>query len=255
MSERSSATDLIHREIDGEATPDEAAELKRKIAEDPGLRTEHERITTLSRSLAAVGQEEAPVGLVADVMRALRLRGSTRPNWLETWRAAFIGRPILAPALTLAVGIVVGALAVGLVGPSRFMARDMAAAGTILPAGRLDSLLQVDRQELIADGLRGEAIIQRRDGELLAELQLASQKPLQIELEFDPRMLAPLGFERETPSEEKVLLESGRVRFAHSGSGKYKLVLGLRGPAHPTMRLRVVGDAITLERMLAAGGD
>lgn len=255
MRERTSATDLIHREIDGEATPDEAAELKRKIAEDPGLRTEHERITTLSRSLAAVGQVEPPAGLVADVMRALRLRGGTRPGWLETWRAAFVGRPILAPALSLAVGIVVGALAVGLVGASRFMARDVSAAGTILPAGRLDSLLQVDRQELIADGLRGEAIIQRRDGELLAELRVESQKALQLDWEFDSSLLSPIAFEKETPAEGLVTLEPGHVRITHAGSGKYRLVLGLRGTGRTSIRLTVAGDGVALQRTLAAGGD
>jgi hypothetical protein len=255
MNERTNASELMHREIDGECTPEEAAELKRRLAQDSNLRSEHEKLTALSHSLAAVGQEEPPQGLVADVMRALRLRPSRGPSWLDVWRAAFGTRPMLAPALSLAVGILIGAFSVGLVGPSSFMAHDETAAGTILPADRLGSQLQVDRQELIAEGVQGEAIMKRRGDELSAELQIASQKPLQIDLEFDPRVLAPLAFERETPSEEKVLLEPGRVRFAHAGSGKYKLVLGLKSPADPAIRLRAVGDTIALERTLEAGGE
>ncbi len=255
MTERTNPSDLIHREIDGESSPADSAELRGRIAEDPGLRAEHARLTTLTRSLDAIGQEEPPAGFVADVMRAIRLGATLRPSWIETWRSAFARRPVLAPALSLAAGIVVGALAVGLVGPSRLMTRDDSAAGTILPAERLDSLLQVDRQELAADGLRGETIMQRRDGELLAELRLESQKTLQVDWEFDPGALTPLAFERGAPALGAVTLEPNRVRITQAGSGKYRLVFGLKGHARTAIRLTLMGEGILLERKLETGGE
>jgi hypothetical protein len=255
MKERANAAELIHREIDGEITPEESAELRRRVAEDSGLLTERERLGALSRSLAAVGLEEPPPGFVADVMRALRLRASERPRWIETWRAVFSRRPVLAPALSLAAGILVGALVVGLLGASRIMTRDDDAAGTILPASRRDSLRPVDRQELVADGIRGEVTTRRGGGELLAELHVESRTPLQIDWEFDQAALAPVAFERGTPTAGQVTLEPGHVRISQAGSGQYRLVLSLNDPSPATLRLSLTGGGIALERRLAAGNE
>ena len=255
MKERTHAEDLVQREIDGENSPAESAELQRRIALDPQLEGSADKLLSLSRSLAAVPQEDPPPGFVADVMRAIRTKGArVTGGWIETWRAAFGRRPALGYGLSLAAGIVLGALAIGALGPAALSTRDEAAVGTILPPGRLGSFREVDRQELASEGLRGEAVTRRGDRTVQAELRLESSKPVRLTLEFDANSFAPLGFGRSVAAEGDVVLEPGRVRIAHSGAGTYQVFLGTRSPKPAPLTLRVEGEGVFLERRLETSG-
>lgn len=251
MTERTNAEELLQREIDGENSPGESAELQRRIALDPKLKASADELLSLSRSLAAVGQEEPPQGFVADVMRAIRAKGArVTGGWIETWRAAFGRRPALGYSLSLAAGIVLGALAIGAFGPSALSIRDEAAVGTILPPGRLGSFREVDRQQLTSEGLQGEAVTRRGDRTIQAELRVESIQPVGLTLEFDANSFSPLGFGRSVAAAGDVVLEPGRVRIAHSGTGTYQVFLGARSPRPAPLTLKIEGEGVLLERRL-----
>jgi len=61
-------TELMHTVLDGEATPDEARELDRRLAADPAARAEFEALRSLFDGLSHVPQVYPPEGLVASVM-------------------------------------------------------------------------------------------------------------------------------------------------------------------------------------------
>lgn len=253
MREGGDASDLVQREIDGENTPEQSAELRRLMATDPGLAARHAELAALVRTLEAIGQEAPPAGLANDVMRAIRRGAGATSGPLGAWRSVLARRPVLGHAVSLAAGVAMGILSVGLVEPSRFYAREGAVSGTILPADRLASFGQLDRQGLSAEGVQGEAITRQGDGELLAELRVDSRAPLKLTLEFDPSILAPLAFERGEVGEGAVSLEPGRVRITHAGAGEYRFVMRRRRPAGTSLRLTVTGEGVALERSLAAG--
>jgi hypothetical protein len=62
---------LMHAVLDGEATPDEAAELERQLAENAAARTEFEQLRHLFDDLERVPLKHPPEGLVASVQAAL----------------------------------------------------------------------------------------------------------------------------------------------------------------------------------------
>jgi len=62
---------LMYAVLDGEATPDEAAELERQLAGNPAARTEFEQLRHLFDDLARVPLKHPPEGLVASVQAAL----------------------------------------------------------------------------------------------------------------------------------------------------------------------------------------
>lgn len=72
MREDADVSDLVQREIDGENTPEQSAELRRLMTTDPGLAARHAELAALVRALEAIGQEAPPAGLADDVMGALR---------------------------------------------------------------------------------------------------------------------------------------------------------------------------------------
>lgn len=62
---------LMHAVLDGEASPDETAELERRLAASPEARAEFERLRRLFDDLAGVPRRHPPEGLVAAVQAAL----------------------------------------------------------------------------------------------------------------------------------------------------------------------------------------
>lgn len=62
---------LMHSVLDGEATPDEAADLERQLAASPAARTEFEQLRHLFDDLARVPRQHPPEGLVASLQATL----------------------------------------------------------------------------------------------------------------------------------------------------------------------------------------
>jgi len=91
---------LVHAYCDGELDPANALALERRMAEDPRLAAERDRIEALKRAMGKLRRAPmAPPGLRAKVERAVGMR---RPAVRPTWSA-------LAASVVLAAAISVGA--------------------------------------------------------------------------------------------------------------------------------------------------
>jgi len=250
--------ELLHREIDGENAPEESAGLRRLTAARPDLRESYEALRRLVTDLGSLGEVEPPPGLALDVMQAIRNKATApRPSvgWLRVLSTAFAWRPTLGHAFSLAAGLLVGALAVGLAGPSRLSSRldGPSAAGTILPSGRLTSLRAIDRQEISEGGVRGEAVTRLAEGRLLAEVRIESGGPVDVTLEFDPAAFWPVGFEQDGTSLGEAVLGPGRLRLSQIGAGRCLLILGSSGSARPKVRLTLEAAGGLFKRDLRTG--
>jgi anti-sigma factor RsiW len=75
---------LVHAYVDGELDPASTMAIERRIAADPALAAERERVETLRRVLREqLPREAAPPGLQLRVRRAIGVdREHTRPTWL-----------------------------------------------------------------------------------------------------------------------------------------------------------------------------
>ena len=187
-------------------------------------------------------------------MRLIRAKGALGTGgWLKAWRSAFARRPAFGYALSLAAGVVLGAIGIGALDPSALSIRDEATAGTILPPDRLGAFREVDRQELASQGLRGDAVTRRGDRTVQTELRFESDRPVRLVVEFDANSFSPLGFGRSVAAEGDVVLEAGRVRIAHSGAGSYQVFLGVLSPKVAPLTLRVEGEGVLIERRLETG--
>lgn len=249
--------ELLQRELDGENTVEESAAIQKRLASDPGLRESYERLRRLHLALGRIGPADPPPGLAADVMRAVRSRAARAGGalgWLDSLRAPFVSRPAFGYALTLAAGILVGAVFVGFVAPPGLLARrDGPAAGTILPSERLAEPKPLDRQDLAAEGIRGDVVTKQADGRVVAEIRLESEAPLDVRLGFETGALSLLGFERSRLAPGEVRLAPGEVRIEGAGTGRYVVVLGVQGPSASRLRLSLEGKGVRVEKTLEAG--
>lgn len=246
--------ELLQRDVDGENTPEEAATLARLILESPALRAQHEALKRVVADLRRVGMAEAPAALAADVSRQVRRSTAHSSAGWSHIQDAFSRKPALGYAMTLAAGLVIGGMGVALSGPSALFSRDdtRAAAGAILPPGRIESTL--DRHRLSVAGIEGYAATRMSGEHLLAEIVIASGAPVQITLDFDRLRFAPVAFRLDDGARGEASLHGGRLRFEAATAGTYRLVLAPAGPERPSLRLRLQAPGALLEKDLAAGG-
>src|SRR5262249_56389912 len=90
---------LVHAYCDGELDPANALALERRMAADPRLAAERDRIVALKRAMTRLRPAAAPPALRARIERAV---GARRPAVRPTWSA-------LAASVVLAVAGSAGA--------------------------------------------------------------------------------------------------------------------------------------------------
>jgi hypothetical protein len=110
--------DLVNRDIDGVATPDEHARLLALMASDEDLRILHEDLTGLNAALSGVEQRKAPASLKHAIMREVeksayvphrpsvieRLTGAVQ-TWSNLQKTLMLAGGALAAVFVVAVGI------------------------------------------------------------------------------------------------------------------------------------------------------
>jgi anti-sigma factor RsiW len=115
---------LVHAYLDGELDPAHALEVERRLAADPALAAERERVEALRRVIAErLPRDAAPPGLARRIAAAVGVR-SRPPSSHPSWRA-------LAASVALAVFVSSGATWIALRPDSSDSTADMIVASHI----------------------------------------------------------------------------------------------------------------------------
>jgi hypothetical protein len=244
--------ELLQRDVDGENTPEESAALARLIRESPALRAKREALNRVVAELRRVRMAEAPQPLAADVRRQIHLTASRPSAGWGQLQAAFTRKPALGHVMTLAAGLVIGGMGVALSDPSALFSRADApsAAGAILPRGRLGAPDVLDRHHLSVAGIEGHAATRMSGGHLMAEVSIDSGGPVDVTLDFDPLLFAPVAFRLDDGARGAASLQAGRLQIAAAAPGTYRLLLAPAGPQRPSLRLRLQAPGALLEKDL-----
>ena len=224
--------DRLHREIDGETTPEESERLREELERLPEARARYDQLVRLVRTLESVPAEEPPLGFVAEVMRAIRARAlpsSTVARLSASFRQRFLLRPALGLSLTFASGLLVGAILAGMGDPGPLhLGGDLgSAAGTMLAPKGL-GLHEVDRARLTGKGFHGEASGWASPGQAEVRVHLEGEPPLELTLTFDRRELEPVGLERGRGALGEMRLGPGSLQVVAAGPGDYIVRLTAR---------------------------
>ena len=96
---------LIHAYVDGELDPANALEVERRIAADPALAAERDRVTVLRAALSRhFPRESAPAGLRARVEAIARPRTVERPSWRALAASVALAALVGSSATYVALG-------------------------------------------------------------------------------------------------------------------------------------------------------
>src|SRR5215470_14036018 len=96
---------LIHAYVDGELDPANALEAERRIAADPALAAERDRVTALRAALTRhFPRERAPASLRARVEAIARPRTVERPSWRALAASVALAALVGSSATYVALG-------------------------------------------------------------------------------------------------------------------------------------------------------
>ena len=233
--------DLLNGSIDGELSAVEQAELDEMIAGSENVRVLHGELEELVGVLNAVPDREPPEYLQQAIVASVRLPVDTTSNEKRGFFATWL------PAHWLPTGIAVAAGAVLTIGIYEMGSRPMTAedaanmVGTVVQNRTSERGELLDSVDINTDMLSGVVQLRSVEGLLVLDVQLNSDGPTNVCVDFSGRGLEFEGITRMQDIQDTVSVVNGSVNVASNGAQHYALKLrSIEGATgQPTAPLKV----------------
>ncbi len=245
--------ELLHKQLDGEATPAEEAELERLLADHGELRSRREELERLFGVLASTPAVVPTEGFAERILRGVRALPAYRPR--EPWTAALVRffQPGWRPAAYFAAGALAAVALVAAFAP-RLSLED--SAGTLLPEAHFVRGRVADRQVVqLQDGSATFRLRTAAAGIVWLEMDVRTESPLDVQLTFDPAELTPTGISF-APAGAHVVMDAALVHFENAARGDYRAAFSQRSAA-AAVSIRVADGSKVVDTRLQtnpAGG-
>jgi hypothetical protein len=224
--------ELIHLDLDGEASPAQRTELAQWIDRDAEARSLHDEMRSVHRALDHRDQVEPPEDLRAQIAEGVKRAVSAREETASRFSAApDRRRRILRLGFALAAALVL----VVLLAPALMKNVDPdQLRGTMAPrAGEDEGTSSVI--PIAGVGIEGTIFTATDGRELLMRPELASPREGRLEVRFDPReveLVSIVGASRPSNMEAgRVVVELGgdppELHFSRRGGGAVSLSLNI----------------------------
>lgn len=218
--------DLINGGIDGELSLAEQTELDELIASSEDVRNLHTEMTDFAGVLNSVPERDPPGYLQEAIISNVRLpvfaksTGEKR-GFFATW----------LPAHWLPTGLAVAAGAVLTVGIYETGSRPVTAedtarmVGTVIQSRQSEQGRLLDSIDINTDMLSGVVELRSGEGFLILDVQLNSEGPTNVSVDFAGRGLEFEGITRMQDIQDTVSVQDGSVNVASNGAQHYALKL------------------------------
>lgn len=219
--------DLMNLSIDGEISATEQDELDGLLASSPAVRNLNDELRAVTRILDELPELEPPQYLQETIEKQVRLpvqgqaniskRGFfgnwSNANWLRTGFA-------LAAGVVLTVGVYEMGSEPIVNGDGTSMVGTIAKRGQADQPGALLDSVQLDSKELT-----GLVELRNKDNLITLQVQLNSDEPAELVVNFGGRGLEFEGVSRMQDPKNTVSVVDGSLHFVSSGEQKYTLSL------------------------------
>ena len=220
------ARELINGAVDGELSATEQHELDSLLAGSGQLRDLNEELQTITGLLDGLPEVEPPPYLQESIERQIRLpvqsmRHEEKQGFFGTWLPAHW----LQTGFAIAAGVV---LTIGIyeVGSRPMTAEDASnMVGTVVKTQAADQGELLDSIHIFTDTLSGRVELRKMDDLFSLDVQLNSDGPTQVVVDYAGRGLEFEGITRMQDQNDAVSIVDGSVKVASSGEKRYTLNL------------------------------
>jgi hypothetical protein len=222
--------DLVNREISGEITPDESAELRQYLEENPEARRIRRQQLRTSEILDGVRDVEPPPHLTRRILSSVdldRYRAvEPRPVIRLLGRAR---RAVLRPsfAYAFASGVAVGLIvfAVFLTGSWDRRSPDLSGLYATVGVSRDAGFRLIEHLPLDLPEAKGYVDLFRSADLLIFEVSLTGESPYEVRFLYDPAKVRLNGLRPEAGWRSLTEVGEGRVSASGSGRGRFHISL------------------------------
>lgn len=234
--------ELIHREIDGENTPEESAAFGSLIEENPEAKALEASLRDMTTLFDIVGQREPPQHLKQTILDGLPQRAPARSGWqavegaLRSILDGFRKRPRFALVSSLGVGLVAGfGLYAAVAGTALIDGSGTGdLAGTIAEPRATGGLETVHVVPIDVEGVSGRVTVKAGQAVVIVELESDVERTLEVRLTFPEGAYGLRGFSQlRSEAEPSFTTGPGLIRVMTSGTNTQTFVLNHQGPGSP----------------------
>jgi hypothetical protein len=255
--------ELVNREISGEITPEESAELERYLGDNPDAARVRRQLQETSALLGGVGDVEPPPHLKRHIMNQIdfnRYRTEERRPVLNLLgRARRLGlRPRLVYAFAAGVAVGLVLFTVFLTGSWDRYSPDLSGLYATIGVSEDAGFSTIEQLPLDLPGAEGLIGLMRSADLLIFEVSLKSTRQYEVRVLFDPAEVRFNGLRPEVGWRSLAEVGEGRVSASGSGEGRFQLSLTkVTESALPIdFELLVSGNLVFEHRFeVAAGGE
>lgn len=222
------AEDLLNGSVDGILSAAEQDELNSLLAGSAQLRDHNEELKTFTGLLDGLQEVEPPAHLQESIEQQIRLpvhsnRHEEKHDFFGTWLPAHW----LRTGFALAAGAVL-TVSIYEVGSGPITAEDATnLVGTVVKSQAVDQGELLDSIHILTDTLSGRVELRKKDDLFTLDVQLSSDGPAQVVVDYAGRGLEFEGITRMQDQKDAVSIVDGSVNIASSGEKRY--TLNLRG--------------------------
>jgi hypothetical protein len=215
--------ELIHGEIDGSNDPAQAEQLREALARDSNAAALRDEMRRLTETLREVGSVDPPENLRSDILRAVGAEPVARSKRSASWRPSRMAA--WGYAYTLAAGILIG-----VVGHSLVAGR----AAVIEPANVMGAMTNgspatVEQRIRIAAGSVDGTVSTRADDlDVLVELDLDGDAPVEVVMSFDPATVSFRGLNQPSGEIDGLQMDGRAIRWTQTGPNRIIVSLAMR---------------------------
>jgi hypothetical protein len=240
----------IQDELDGIATVEERAELKRHLEASPAARARYDEMKSVFHMLDRVEAAEPPATLKERVI--LALPPASAPRERSLWGGAFQRRPMLGWGYSFAAGLAAGILVVLLAQTPRPMSSEHAKfSGSMAPVATRDAAI-VERLRLELDGNAANVETRKAGSDVFVRIE--SETPhADLRVGYDPGVFVLRSFQQAGAASGPVDLEPGQIHIRKAGQSRFELVLRQIGSNQPPLQVSMQSGDRVMARSLQSG--
>lgn len=230
--------EIMHAEMDGEASDKELATLREHLASDPEAQREHAELRKLTNILDQVEEVETPGDLHRNILAALPPR---RPG-LETvvrdrgpWRLRI---PLIRYGYALAAGLLLGAILTGVAFRNFSPQEKSDIYGTLAVRQNSAPYPPVEHMKLDSPDLEGSVELRRSGSKAIIIFDLHGRQAVEVELGFDGGQAGLLSFSQEPGSIRSFEAKRSSISFQSEGRQRSTVILTSEKSAQLPLDLR-----------------
>jgi len=229
--------ELIHAELDGEATEKELATLREHLASDPEAQKVRSELAKLTGVLKQVEEIETPAGLHTSILAALPPRHpgfKTLAQNSSPWR---LRTPFVRYGYALAAGLILGAALTGVAFKNLSLLEKSDIYGTLAVRENDPRYVAVDKMNLDSPDLGGSVELRRSGDNEMIVFDLNREQAVEVEVRFDGSWAGLKGFSQQPNSVRSFAAKEGSISFRSEGRQRSTVILASEKQAHLLLNL------------------